>query len=261
MANDGKTPVPLILTALAGIPTVAPGQDLAAIVLDAMRASNLELRDNDILVLAQKIVSKAEGRFVRLAEVAPSPEALTLAAETGKDARVVELILRESSEIVRKRPGVIIAAHRLGHVMANAGIDASNVEPAGGEETVLLLPADPDASAARLRAALRIRTAADVGVIVNDSFGRAWRLGTAGIAIGVAGLPGVLDMRGKPDRNGRLLKTTEIGIADELASAASLLMGQADEGRPVVLIRGYVPPRRDGSAAEIIRPKHLDLFR
>src|SRR5581483_9193823 len=156
MANDGKTPVPLILTALAGIPTVAPGQDLAAIVLDAMRASNLELRDNDILVLAQKIVSKAEGRFVRLAEVAPSPEALTLAAETGKDARVVELILRESSEIVRKRPGVIIAAHRLGHVMANAGIDASNVEPAGGEETVLLLPADPDASAARLRAALRI---------------------------------------------------------------------------------------------------------
>ena len=254
-------PARLTLTALTGIPTIAPGQELASVIVAAAQASSLALCDGDILVIAQKIVSKSEGRAVRLADVVPSPRAQSLAVETGKDARVVELILRESTEVLRVRPGVIIVAHRLGLVMANAGIDASNVEPRDGEEAVLLLPVDPDASAARLREALKVIGGVDVGVIINDSFGRAWRLGTAGTAIGVAGLPGLLDLRGQSDRNGRALATTEVGIADELAAAGSLLMGQAAEGRPVVLIRGYVAQRRDGTAAELIRPKHFDLFR
>ena len=258
---DTKPAEQLTLAALVGIPTVATGQDLAPLILQATRDSKIELRDDDILIVAQKIVSKSEGRFVRLCDVAPSKDALALSAQSGKDARVVELILRESTEIVRCRPGVIIAVHRLGHVMANAGIDASNVETPEGDDTVLLLPLDPDASAARLRDAIRASAGVDIGVIINDSFGRAWRLGTVGAAIGVAGLPGLLDLRGRPDRNGRALQTSEVGVADELAAAGSLLMGQADEGRPAVLIRGYAAPRRDGSAAELIRPKHLDLFR
>lgn len=252
---------PLTLTALAGVPTIVPGNELVGVVLAAVRASGAELRDNDILVIAQKIVSKAENRFVRLADVRPSERALALATETGKDARLLELILLESIEVVRARPGLVIVQHRLGHIMANAGIDASNVESAEGDETVLLLPADPDASAAQLRAALRAAAKVDVGVVINDSFGRPWRLGTVGTAIGVAGLPGLLDLRGRPDRVGRALRTTEIGIADELAAAASLLMGQADEGRPIVLVRGFAHTRRDGAAAELIRPRELDLFR
>jgi coenzyme F420-0:L-glutamate ligase/coenzyme F420-1:gamma-L-glutamate ligase len=254
-------PTQLTLTAIPGIPTVAAGDDLAQVIMNATASANIVLRDDDVIVVAQKIVSKSEGRSVRLSDITPSQRALSLAAEVGKDPRLIELILRESAEVVRIRPGVIIVAHRLGHVMANAGIDASNVELIGGEETVLLLPANPDASAARLRSAIRARAHVEVGVIVNDSFGRAWRLGTIGAAIGVAGVPGLLDLRGQEDRNGRALRTTEVGIADELAAAASLLMGQGAEGPPVVLVRGFAPSRRNGTAAELIRPRHLDLFR
>jgi coenzyme F420-0:L-glutamate ligase/coenzyme F420-1:gamma-L-glutamate ligase len=247
----------LTLTALEGIPETLAGDDLAATVLDGLERSRLALADGDVLVFAQKIVSKSEGRAVELAGVTPSRRALELAAITGRDARLIELVLSESKEVLRARKDVIIVEHRLGYVMANAGIDMSNVE--GGGERALLLPLDPDASCARLRAALRDR--ADVGIVINDSFGRAWRNGVAGVALGVAGLPGVVDMRGRPDRFGRRLQITQIGFADELASAASLLMGQADEGYPVIHARGVPYARRDGSGRELLRPKSMDLFR
>jgi len=252
---------PLVLTALEGVPTVRPGDDLAEIVLAGASRAGVTLVDGDILVLAQKIVSKAEGRFRRLGEIEPSPEARALAVRTEKDPRVVELILRESTSVLRARPGVIIVAHRLGFVMANAGIDASNVEGGTEANVVLLLPENPDASATRLRDRLRGRAGVDIGVIINDSFGRAWRLGTIGTAIGVAGLPGLLDLRGMPDRTGRALQVTDVGVADEVAAASSLLMGQAAEGRPIVLVRGFPYARREGSAAELVRPAAQDLFR
>ena len=254
-------PARLVLTALECVPTVRAGNDLVELVLSGVSRTGIELADGDIVVLAQKIVSKAEGRFVRLREVEPCAEAQAIAVRTGKDPRVVELILRESTELVRMRPGVIIAAHRRGFVMANAGIDLSNVEDGQEEEIVLLLPENPDASAARLRQHLKTRTQADVAVIINDSFGRAWRLGTIGTAIGVSGLPGLLDLRGRADRTGRPLQVTEVGVADEVAAAASLLMGQAAEGQPIVHVRGFPYPRRDGNAAELVRPREEDLFR
>jgi coenzyme F420-0:L-glutamate ligase/coenzyme F420-1:gamma-L-glutamate ligase len=250
----------LTLTALEGIPTIAPGMDLAAVIREAAERTSIVLQDGDVLVVAQKIVSKAEGRLVCLADVVPSERAREVAPRCDKDPRLVELILREATEIVRCRPGVIIVAHRRGWVMANAGIDASNVE-AAGSDTVLLLPEDPDASAARLRAGLRDACGVDLGILVNDSFGRAWRLGTVGVAIGVAGLPALLDLRGWTDRTGRALRVTEVGVADEIAAAASLLMGQAGEGRPVIHVRGFPYARREGAAAELVRPRQLDLFR
>jgi coenzyme F420-0:L-glutamate ligase/coenzyme F420-1:gamma-L-glutamate ligase len=250
----------LTLTALAGIPTVGEGDDLAAIALAGLAVSGIALADGDILVFAQKIVSKAEGRCVKLAGIVPSPRAIELAEKSQKDPRIVELILSESVEVLRCRPGAIIVEDRRGMVMAHAGIDASNVESPDGE-SVLLLPADPDASAARLREALREHTGARVGIIVNDSFGRAWRLGTVGTAIGVAGLPALLDLRGRPDRTGRLLQTSELGVADEAAAAASLVMGQGSEGRPIVHMRGFPYPAAEGRAADLVRPRHMDLFR
>ncbi|MEZ5785650.1 MAG: coenzyme F420-0:L-glutamate ligase [Xanthobacteraceae bacterium] len=252
------TAADLLLRPLRGVPRVVAGDDPAAIALAAVEAMNESLRDGDVLVFAQKIVSKAEGRTVDLADISPSARALALAAETEKDPRLVELILRESSEVLRHRPGLLIVVHRLGFVLANAGIDRSNVD---GKTRVLLLPLDPDASAARIRSAVRRRAGADIGVLIIDSLGRAWRMGTIGTAIGIAGLPGVIDMRGRPDLNGRPLETTEIGFADELAAAASLMMGQADEGTPIVLARGVPYARRDGTACELLRPKERDLFR
>ena len=251
----------LTLTALDGIPSIAPGDDLGALILSAAKLSALDFRDGDILVVAQKIVSKAEGRQVSLSGVQPSPRAVELAAQAQKDARVVELILRESREVIRCRPGLIIVEHRLGLVMANAGIDASNIDRAERDDAVLLLPEDPDRSAAGIRAAIRAATRAEMGVVINDSFGRAWRMGTVGTAIGVAGLPALVDMRGQPDRNGRVLQSTEVGVADEVAAAASLLMGQAAEGRPVIHVRGFPYDLREGSAGEVIRPRRMDLFR
>ena len=249
----------LELTALPGLPLVQPGDDLAALILDGVGVADLALQDGDILVVAQKIVSKSEGRYADVADVTPSEAAIALAAETEKDPRLVELILSESAEVLRHRPNLIIVLHRLGLVMANAGIDASNVEPGG--ERVLLLPVDPDASAARLRQALIERSGAKVAVIVNDSVGRAWRRGIVGTAIGAAGLPVRQDLRGQDDLFGRPLMVTEVGTADELAAAASLLQGQADEGKPVVLIRGYDFAPSDGGAQDLVRAAEEDMFR
>jgi len=248
----------LLLRPLHGIPPIAAGDDLAAIALAGLQDSDERLREGDVLVFAQKIVSKAEERAVDLASVVPSIRALELANETDKDARLVELILRESSEVLRHRPGLLIVVHRLGFILANAGIDRSNV---GGGDHVLLLPVDPDASAARIREDLRAKTGLDVAVMIIDSIGRPWRMGTIGTAIGVSGVPALLDLRGRPDLHGRLLESTEIGLADELAAAASLAMGQADEGTPIVLARGVPYARREGSARELLRPKDMDLFR
>jgi coenzyme F420-0:L-glutamate ligase/coenzyme F420-1:gamma-L-glutamate ligase len=254
-------PARLSLVALGGIPLVRPGDDLAALILSALEATGERLIDGDVLVLAQKIVSKAEGRIVDLATVTPSAEARRLADVVDKDPRLVELILAESTEVVRYRKGVLIVAHRCGAVLANAGIDRSNVGQTAGAERVLLLPADPDRSCAALRDSLRQRTGAEVGIVINDSLGRAWRNGTVGAALGAAGIAALLDLNGRPDLFDRPLQATQVGLADELAAAASLLMGQADEGRPVVLVRGLKGVAGDGSAGDLVRPREQDLFR
>jgi coenzyme F420-0:L-glutamate ligase/coenzyme F420-1:gamma-L-glutamate ligase len=248
----------LLLKPLRGIHAINAGTDLVEIALNGLAQSDERLREGDMLIFAQKIVSKAEGRAVDLASVIPSDRALELAKDTGKDARVVELVLSESSEVIRAREGVLIVRHRLGFSLANAGIDASNE---GRNDHVLLLPEDPDASALRIRNGLRTRTGIDAGILVIDSLGRPWRLGTIGTAIGVSGIPALLDLRGRPDLHGRPLEATEIALADELAAAASLMMGQADEGTPIVLARGVPYARRDGSARDLLRPKDKDLFR
>lgn len=246
--------------AVPGFPLVAPGDDLAALTLAGIAAAGLELGSGDVVVFAQKVVSKAEGRLVDLAGVEPSAEAAALAGETRKDPRLVELILRESRRVVRARPGILIVEHRLGFIMANAGIDQSNVR-SDGREVALLLPEDPDASARRLSAALGAACGADIGVVINDSFGRPWRRGTMGVAIGASGLPALADRRGEPDLFGRPLQVTMVGIADEIAAGASLLMGQAGEGRPVVLVRGLDLSGPQGVAADLLRPEAEDLFR
>lgn len=247
----------LELNGLHGIPLIAPGDDLAGIIADALRDNGLQLKTNDVLVIAQKVVSKAEGQAVVLGDVEPSLEALHLAGETSKDPRLVELILRESVGIVRQREGLIITEHRLGLVMANAGIDQSNVDVG----TALLLPEDPDASAARLRTELRRRCDAQVAVIIADSIGRAWRNGIVGHAIGTAGMQPLVNLTQTGDLLGRELRVTEVALADEMAAAATLIMGQADEGIPVVLIRGFGPFHECDSARSLIRDKALDLFR
>jgi len=250
----------LTLLALPGVPEVRSGDSLCALVLDAIDRAGRGLCTGDVLIVAQKIVSKAEGRQVALRDMEPSARAQQLAQAADKDPRLMELVLREARAVLRVKPGVVIVEHRLGLVMANAGVDQSNVDAEGGDHA-LLLPENPDASAARLRAELRVARAVDVGVIINDSFGRAWRNGVTGVAIGVAGMPALVDMRGHTDRAGRVLKVTQIAAADELAAAASLVMGQADEGRPLVLARGFPYALREGSAAELIRPEAQDLFR
>jgi coenzyme F420-0:L-glutamate ligase/coenzyme F420-1:gamma-L-glutamate ligase len=250
-------PQDLWLRPLRDIPLIQSGDDLAAIILASLEQSGWALQNGDVLVMAQKVVSKAENRIVDLASVTPSPRAIELAAEVDKDPRLVELILSESNAVVRHRPGVLIVEHRLGFVMANAGIDRSNVN--GGEQA-LLLPLDPDRSAAEIRRVIAARTKADVGVLIIDSFGRAWRNGTIGTAIGASGIPTLLDLRGRPDLYGRPLETTEVGWADELACAASLMMGQASEGRPIILVRG-VTEAGEGSASDLVRPKEKDMFR
>ncbi|HLY06498.1 MAG TPA: coenzyme F420-0:L-glutamate ligase [Rhizomicrobium sp.] len=251
----------LELIALEGVPLIKAGDDLAAIALDAIGHMRLTLEDGDVLVFAQKIVSKSEGRMVRLGGVSPSPRAVELARIADKDPRLIEIILGESREVLRVRAGVIVVEDIRGLVLANAGVDASNVHADGGDPSVLLLPRNPDDSAGRLREALRARSHCDIGIVINDSIGRAWRNGTIGTAIGVSGLPGLLDLRGTPDLYGRPLRTTDLGMADEVASAASLIMGQANEGRPIVLARGVPYGRRDGSARELVRDKSLDFFR
>jgi coenzyme F420-0:L-glutamate ligase / coenzyme F420-1:gamma-L-glutamate ligase len=255
------TPLSVMLHALSGVPLVEPGDDLAAMLIDALRASGLGLRDRDLLVVAQKIVSKAEGRYVALADVTPSPRAQEIARATGKDARYVEIVLSQSEDIVKIGPHVVVAGHKLGFVMANAGIDESNILQTPGGERVLLLPEDPDASASRLKARLDAAFGVSIGVVINDSFGRPWRNGVVGVALGAAGTPALVDRVGAPDLFGRQLKVTEIAFADELASAASLLMGQADEGRPVVLVRGLAPEAPERPASALVRPRERDMFR
>jgi coenzyme F420-0:L-glutamate ligase / coenzyme F420-1:gamma-L-glutamate ligase len=235
---------------------VQPGDSLYETLRDACTASDVILADGDIVVFAQKIVSKAEGRQIRLADVTPSAKALELEAQSGKDARLIELILSEASEVMRVRKQLVIVRHKLGFVLANAGIDQSNVEH--GE--ALLLPVAPDASAARLRAEIRDAHGRDVAVVIIDSFGRAWRKGTSGTAIGAAGLPTFVDLRGRPDLFGRSMETSEIGLADEVAAAASLLMGQTNEGTPIVILRGLNFADDGSTAQSLIRPLEEDLF-
>jgi coenzyme F420-0:L-glutamate ligase/coenzyme F420-1:gamma-L-glutamate ligase len=251
----------LTLLAVPGLPMVGAGEDLAGLLVAALARGGIALQDGDVVVVAQKIVSKAEGRIVDLVDVEPSARAVALAAEVAKDPRLVEVILRESVRVVRHRPGVLIVEHRLGTVMANAGIDRSNVDPEWGVEPVLLLPSDPDGSAEQLRKRLGSEFGIGLGVIVSDSFGRAWRRGTVGVALGAAGLPAVRDLRGRGDLFGRALQATETGFADEIAAAASLLMGQAGEGLPAVVVRGLAWSDAPRPAAALVRPAAEDLFR
>jgi coenzyme F420-0:L-glutamate ligase/coenzyme F420-1:gamma-L-glutamate ligase len=252
---------PVSFFPLSGIPLIEPGDDLARILADVLRETGVGLRDGDILVVAQKILSKAEGRYVDLAEVTPSERAREIAAKTGKDPRHVEVVLSESEEIVKVGPHVVVAAHKLGFVMANAGIDESNIDHGEGAGRVLLLPHDPDGAAAELKRRLDEAFGVSIGVVINDSFGRPWRNGVVGVALGAAGVPSLVDRVGAQDLFGRKLKVTEIAVADELASAGSLLMGQADEGIPAVLVRGFRAAAPEKPALALIRSRERDMFR
>lgn len=251
----------LHITAVPDFPLVEPGDNLAELILAALQRAGLALDAGDLLVLAQKIVSKAEDRYVFLNDVVPGDEAVAIAGRVDKDPRLAELILRESVEVVRTAPGVIIVAHRNGYVHANAGIDKSNITSDGANPRVLLLPEDPDASAARLREDIRERTGIPVNIIINDSAGRAWRNGTAGMAIGTAGFEALENRIGDRDMFGRVLEVTEVAVADELAAAASYLMGAGAEGLPVVLIRGTRLKPATAGSRRLIRDQAMDLFR
>lgn len=244
-----------------GIPLINKGDDLCQLVLDAIKANKLTLKDGSILVVAQKVISKAEDRFVNLKTIKPTTLAIKYSLLTDKDPRLVELILKESKNVIRHRKGVLIVENNQGLIMANAGIDHSNVEQDPENDWVLLLPENPDRSASSLHQKLLAKTGCKVGVIINDSIGRAWRNGTIGTAIGVAGLSSILDLRGRDDLFGNQLRVSEEAIADELASAASLIQGQADEGLPVVLIEGYPKNLQEIPASGLIRPEENDLFR
>lgn len=254
------------INSLEGIGDLRPGDDLAAVILKAMADNAIVSTAGDVLVVAQKAVSKAENRFIDLDSVTPSPRARALAEEVRKDPQLVELVLSESTAVVRASPGVLIVRHRSGHVMANAGIDASNLMPGSSAREVLLLPVDADASAAALRAVLMETTGVELGIVISDSFGRPWRIGVTNVAIGAAGIPALLDKRQQQDRYGRVLEVTQVAVGDLLASAAGLAMGEGDEGRPVIHVRG-LPRDYSGSAghnnpaASLIRPLEEDLFR
>lgn len=253
----------LIFTALPDVTIVQEGEDLSRLILKGLELAEIDLQDGDVIVLAQKIVSKAEGRYRDLDQVQPGVDALKLAEETGKDARLTELILEESRSILRKRQDLIIVEHRLGFVCANAGIDHSNVTNRDEQlgDYVLLLPVDPDATAARIQHELEDSSKVSLGILIIDSHGRAWRMGTVGTCIGAAGFPTLLDLRGKPDLGGRILKVTQVGLGDEIAAGASALMGQADERRPIIHVRGLPYPLHPGTLEELLRPKEQDLFR
>ena len=256
MSNSGLT-----IAALDGIPQVQPGDDLCALLIAALEGNGSTPRSRDIVVVTSKIVSKAEGRFVDLATLEPSELARELALITRKDARLVEVILREAVEVIRAKPNVLIVATRHGLILANAGIDQSNLDAADHGRRVLLLPAEPDASAKRLKERLDAHFHADIGVIISDSVGRPWRLGTVGLAIGAAGVPALWDRRGEKDLSGRPLEVTEVAFADAVAAVAVLAMGEAAEGRPAALVRGLDWSAEVRPAASLVRPKAEDLFR
>jgi coenzyme F420-0:L-glutamate ligase/coenzyme F420-1:gamma-L-glutamate ligase len=242
---------------LGMIGEVQPGSDLVAILSEALIAAGLSVGGADVLVVTQKIVSKAEGRHVALDGVNPGEEALRLARVTGKDPRLVELVLTESTAVIRAAPNVLITRHRCGHVMANAGIDRSNT---GSGDRVLLLPENADASALHLRQGLGLRFGSQLGVVISDSFGRPWRYGVVNVALGASGLPSLIDKRGEPDRDGRPLEVTQVAFADMIASAAGLAMGEGAEGIPAALIRGAIWPAGSLPASALLRPLSEDLF-
>lgn len=248
---------------LQNFPLIHPGDDIAEIILDSLKNNDLNLQDGDVLVIAQKIVSKAENRLVNLTEIVPSEKAMEYASLTGKDPRLLELILSESQEVLRTRRQLVIVEHKLGFICANAGIDHSNVMGPWGqpEDWVLLLPENPDKSAEQIRRYLEEKTHARIGVLIIDSHGRAWRRGVVGVTIGLSGLPGIIDMRGERDMFDYKLRVTFIAASDELAAGASLVMGQAGEGVPVVLAKGFPYPLREARLRELIRSKSRDLFR
>jgi coenzyme F420-0:L-glutamate ligase / coenzyme F420-1:gamma-L-glutamate ligase len=250
----------LHIESIPGLPIIQRGDDLAALIVTAAQAAGIALQHGDILVITSKIVSKSEGRRVDLRTVTPSPAALDWAAKTDKDPREVELVLRESAEVSRWRKGAMVVRHRLGFTSANAGIDHSNVG-ADGEDWVLLLPEDPDASARTIRERIGALTGARVGIVISDTHGRPHRLGNIGVAIGVAGIPAWLDLRGNADLFGRRLQHSDIGLADEIAAAADLLSGQAAEGLPVTLVRGLKLPEIDGKASDLYRKPEMDMYR
>jgi coenzyme F420-0:L-glutamate ligase/coenzyme F420-1:gamma-L-glutamate ligase len=250
----------VVFTALPGLPEIEAGQDLSQLIAAAVEGAGLEPAPFDVIVVAQKIVSKAEGRVVDLRTITPSARAAELAAQTRKDARLVEVVLSESQEVIRAVPNVLIVRHRLGYVMANAGVDRSNV-PGASQDLVLLLPQDPDASAERLRIELMARWQVPVAVLISDSFGRAWRNGVVNVAIGAAGLPSIVDRRGEYDREGRVLEMTEVALADAVAAGAALVMGEASEGTPVVIARGLQWTATERNATALLRSRDQDLFR
>jgi coenzyme F420-0:L-glutamate ligase/coenzyme F420-1:gamma-L-glutamate ligase len=258
---DPAEPARLEVLALEGIPEVAAGDDLESMIVAALRSTPgaLPARPDDVLVVTQKVVSKAEGAFVDLETIEPRPEAVAFAERWDRDARQVEVVLRQARRVVRMDNGVVITETPHGFVCANGGIDASNVGPATGS-IVTLLPVDPDASATRIREVVRAATGVDVPVVVSDSFGRPWRYGIVDVAIGVSGLLPLDDLRGTPDRDGRVMKSTVRAVADELASAAELTLGKR-AGRPVALVRGAAFTRGEGSIRDVLMPPAFDLFR
>lgn len=253
--------MPLVISPLHDFPMIEPGDGIAPAILDCMNKTGVAMNDGDVFVITQKVISKAENRYYFLDQVTPSPQALELALDTDKDPRLVELILRESNEVVRKRKNTLIVEHKLGFVCAGAGIDQSNITSIAGRERVLLLPTDPDRSARMIRKELMDATDKQIGIMVIDTQGRAWRNGVVGMCIGLSGLPALVDKRGKNDLFGNTLQITVIGVADELAAAASLMMGQAAEGTPVVHVRGFPYPLEEGNFNDILRSKDVDLFR
>lgn len=253
----------LKLSAIKGLPQIVEGDDLTALIWKSLLENRKALKDGDILVLAQKIVSKAEGRLVNLTSVKPSKRAIELAEFLGKRPELVEMILQESNEVLRTRPGTIIVEHKSGFVCANAGIDHSNVKGPWGddEDWILLLPEDSNRSADAIRAGLEALSGKNLGVMIIDSYGRAWRNGIVGACIGLSGLPALVDMRGKTDMYNYQMRVTVIAAADELAAGASLMMGQTDEATPVVLVRGFPYALRESNASELVRDKKFDMFR
>ncbi len=251
----------LDLVALDNIPLISPGDKLADVIFQSINSSEVVINEGDILVVAQKIVSKAENRYVSLNDIIPSNEANLLAKKTDKDPRLVELILQQSKEVVRFRKGVIVVENKLGFVHANAGIDRSNISSKADDPKVLLLPENPDQSAEVIRKDLSLLLNKSISIIINDSAGRAWRNGIVGIAIGSSGFSALTDLRGQKDLYGKVLEVTEVGLADELASAASILMGQGDEGLPVVVIKGLKLVEDNEGSQILIRPIEDDLFR